>query len=66
MLAHNMKTSKLIEFCASVKISQSYCEIIIEHTVSYQTCGDHFLKPFGLGLVIKVDTAHQIISCYKE
>lgn len=34
--------------------------------ISYQTCGDHLLKPLGLRLVIKVDTAHQIVSCYKE
>lgn len=34
--------------------------------ISYQTCGDHLLKPFGLRLVIKVDTAHQIVSCYRE
>lgn len=34
--------------------------------ISYQTCGDHLLKPLGLRLVIKVDAAHQIVSCYKE
>lgn len=33
---------------------------------SYQTRGDHLLEPFGLRLVIKVDTAHQVISCHRE
>lgn len=31
--------------------------------ISYQTCGDHLLKPFGLSLVVEVDAAHKIISC---
>ena len=30
--------------------------------VPYQTSGDHLLKPFGLGLVVKVHTAHQLIA----
>lgn len=34
--------------------------------VSYQTCGDHFLEPFGLRLVIKVDAPRQVISWNRE
>lgn len=34
--------------------------------ISYQTCGDYLLKPFGLRLVIEVNTAHQVISCHKK
>ncbi len=34
--------------------------------ISYQTGGDHLLEPLGLRLVIQVDTAHQIISCYSN
>lgn len=33
---------------------------------SYQACGDHLFKPFGLRLIIKVDTPHQIIACHEE
>lgn len=33
--------------------------------ISYQACCDHFLKPFGLSLVVEVDAAHQLIA-YKR
>ncbi len=34
--------------------------------ISYQTCGDHLLKPFGLRLVIQVHAAHQVVSCHRN
>lgn len=34
--------------------------------ISYQTCGDYFLEPFGLRLVIKVDAPRQVISCERK
>lgn len=33
---------------------------------SYQACGDYFLEPFGLRLVIKVDAPRQFVSCERK
>ena len=32
-------------------------------SLSDHASGDHLLKPLGLGLVIKVQAAHQVIAC---
>lgn len=29
----------------------------------YHARGDHFLEPLGLGLVVQVDAAHQVVPC---
>lgn len=44
----------------------SQLTILCRRIIPYQACGDHLFKPFGLRLVIKVNTAHQIISCNRE
>lgn len=45
----------------AITILQCYtCKML--DRVTYQSGGHHFLKPLGLGLIVKIHTAHQVIS----
>lgn len=58
----------LQSYLSKIERAKQVVDVMFEDVhggISYQACCDHFLKPFGLSLIVEVDAAHQLIA-YKR